>query len=279
MAENVADFVAGWASGAMATVATQPVDLLITRLQSGTARSFSGAVAVEQAWGASTWWRGVVPLLVVQPISNGLMFVGYGAGKHYAERNSRDALLPVFVGGCVGGAAQSLSQSPAELLKTRIQLHAPGHTHAPSARSLFEERAVLRGLTSTLWRDVLPHGVWFASYDLAKKRLQARQPGHPGDETPLPVGAQLSAGAFAATVAWLVGYPFDVIKTRCQMAGSSPTLLAAARALWAEGGVGAFYVGLTLKLARAIPMSAINFLAYERVYALVARSSAEESAR
>jgi len=76
-------------------------------------------------------------------------------------------------------------------------------------------------------------------------------------------------GAFAAAVAWMVGYPFDVIKTRCQMAGSAGTLLGAARTLFAEGGVSAFYVGLSLKLARAIPMSAINFLAYEQVYALM----------
>jgi len=33
MAENTADFVAGWASGAVATLCTQPVDLVITRLQ------------------------------------------------------------------------------------------------------------------------------------------------------------------------------------------------------------------------------------------------------
>ena len=35
MAENTADFVAGWASGAVAPLCTQPVDLVITRLQAG----------------------------------------------------------------------------------------------------------------------------------------------------------------------------------------------------------------------------------------------------
>lgn len=223
-------------------------------------------------------WRGMGPLLAVQPISNALMFVGYGAGKSYAERNGGDALLPVFFGGCAGGFAQSLAQSPAELLKVRMQLS--GHTHTPSARSLIYEGGLSRGLAATLWRDVLPHGVWFASYDLAKTHLQQRYAASAPtavDATaaaappPLPVASQLSAGAFAATVAWLVGYPFDVIKTRCQMAGSSGTLIGAARGLLAEGGISAFYVGLSLKLARAVPMSAINFLAYEKVYAFVSR--------
>ena len=117
MAENTADFVAGWASGAVATLMTQPVDLVITRLQAGTARSISGAISAEPL---TALWRGMGPLLAVQPISNALMFVGYGAGKSYAERNQLSggsALLPVFLGGCAGGAAQSLAQSPAELLK------------------------------------------------------------------------------------------------------------------------------------------------------------------
>ena len=164
MAENTADFVAGWASGAVATLMTQPVDLVITRLQAGTARSISGAISAEPL---TALWRGMGPLLAVQPISNALMFVGYGAGKSYAERNQLSggsALLPVFLGGCAGGAAQSLAQSPAELLKVRMQLS--GHTHAPSARTLLNEGGLSRGMTATLWRDVLPHGVWFAPCDL-----------------------------------------------------------------------------------------------------------------
>mmetsp|Transcript_24793 Transcript_24793/g.50315 ORF Transcript_24793/g.50315 Transcript_24793/m.50315 type:complete len:288 (+) Transcript_24793:25-888(+) len=285
MAENTADFVAGWASGATATLATQPVDLMITRLQAGSARSISAAVAAEPV---TAMWRGMGPLLAVQPISNALMFVGYGAGKSYAERNQLtggSALLPVFFGGCAGGCAQSLAQSPAELLKVRMQLS--GHTHAPSARALLSEGGLSRGMAATLWRDVLPHGVWFAAYDLAKSYFQSRQTERRQVATapagaaapvmceappPLPVAAQLSAGAFAATAAWLVGYPFDVIKTRCQMAGGQGSLRAAAATLLAEGGVSAFYVGLSLKLARAVPMSAINFLVYEQVYALWSRN-------
>merc|ERR1719223_1818556 len=127
-------------------------------------------------------------------------------------------------------------------------------------------------MAATLWRDVLPHGVWFASYDLAKNYLQKRQAAGAAPPT-LPVVSQLGAGAFAATMAWLVGYPFDVIKTRCQMAGATGTLRSATATLFAEGGIAAFYTGLSLKLARAVPMSAINFLAYEQVYALWNRAS------
>ena len=99
------------------------------RPQAGTARSISGAIEAEPI---TALWRGMGPLLAVQPISNAnpnpnpnadpdpnpnpnpgqvqpisnaLMFVGYGAGKGYAERNhltGGSALLPVFIGGCAG---------------------------------------------------------------------------------------------------------------------------------------------------------------------------------
>ena len=52
MAENTADFVAGWASGAVATLCTQPVDLVITRLQAGAScsRTPSASNAPLRTW-------------------------------------------------------------------------------------------------------------------------------------------------------------------------------------------------------------------------------------
>jgi len=268
MAESVDDFIAGWASGAAAVIATQPLDMVITRLQSTSAKVAAPA-------SLSALWRGVTPLVLGQPINNALMFIGYGAGTRMAERSgvSPDNLVPIFVAGCIGGFAQSFIQSPVELLKVRLQLAeaGAGASARVSMREVLAELApgglsaaipplLSRGLGATLWRDVLPHGVWFASYDLAKAKLR---PEGASKDAPLSVPSQLSAGAFAATAAWLVGYPFDVLKTRCQMAGGEVTLSAAASTLHAEGGIGAFYRGLVLKLCRAIPMSAIGFMTYE----------------
>ena len=77
------------------------------------------------------------------------------------------------------------------------------------------------------------------------------------------------AGAFAATTAWVVGYPFDLIKTRIQAGGSSGSgIYATAKLLIDESGgrvIHGLYKGLTLKLLRAIPASAIGFLTYETV--------------
>lgn len=62
------------------------------------------------------------------------------------------------------------------------------------------------------------------------------------------------------------GYPWDVIKTRIQAAGmrQAPSgVVATARHMGSVDGMGVFYRGFGLKLARAVPMSMIGFFAYE----------------
>ena len=55
------------------------------------------------------------------------------------------------------------------------------------------------------------------------------------------------------------------------MEGGPNGLMQAARTVYAEGGVAAFYSGLGLKLLRAVPQSAISFFAYEECMRLLAR--------
>ena len=125
-----------------------------------------------------------------------------------------------------------------------------------------------KGLGATLLRDGLPHGVWFASYEYAKTELTGYR--SETDNTPTTaddIATPMLGGAFAATIAWVVGYPFDLIKTRIQAGGSSG-IYATAKLLIDESGgrvIYGLYKGLTLKLLRAIPASAIGFLTYETV--------------
>ena len=306
MAESVDDFLAGWASGAVALVVTQPLDLFITRLQ-------SGGVAAKAAAASSpaVLWRGTWPVLLVQPVNSALLFLGYGEGVRWAEAASARrgdsatdaasaALLPVFLGGCAGGAAQSFVQSPAEMLKVRLQLAAADASAGGAAAAgaaataagagagarawglpllaeLMRPAAgavvpplLSRGLAATLARDVVPHGVWFASYERCKQWLSA-------DSSRSRTAVELASGAAAAVAAWVVGYPADVLKTRCQMADGPPTLGAAAADVYAAEGLGGFYRGLGLKLCRAVPMSAMGFVVYEEAIRALARVRGESA--
>jgi len=135
-----------------------------------------------------------------------------------------------------------------------------------------------KGLGATLLRDGIPHGVWFVSYECAKTKLTdyRSRTGNTTTTTADDIATPMLAGAFAATTAWVVGYPFDLIKTRIQAGGSSAGIYATTKLLIDESGgrvIHGLYKGLTLKLLRAVPASAIGFLTYETVAkALTSRS-------
>ena len=174
-------------------------------------------------------------MIYAVPFQNALLMGGYGIGKQWGSSsstsgtgsNSNNNLWSVFIGGSVGGVAQSFLMSPVELIKVQQQVHQgatatttaatmtamieppPPSTSSSSSwsmlRSLFFHQSThwQRGLTATLLRDGIPHGVWFASYEWSKQELTAITSSGTPTTTVNQVGVPMMAGAFAATVAWV----------------------------------------------------------------------------
>jgi solute carrier family 25 (mitochondrial carnitine/acylcarnitine transporter), member 20/29 len=233
------DFIAGCASGAAATLLCQPVDTVLTRLQAGKVKTSATAATVAttpaaanaqtitrsmiSSLGVTSLWRGASPMISAVPFQNSLLMGGYGIGKQWAEANeaskdnnnksnSNDRLLPVFVGGCAGGVAQSFLMSPVEWVKVQTQVVAGVEARATAwhaTQQLLRPSVMTCGLTATLLRDGIPHGVWFASYEWCKNALDARNTMTSDDtaiaasETHRQLTIPLVSGAFAATTAWV----------------------------------------------------------------------------
>jgi len=158
-----------------------------------------------------------------------------------------------------------------KLIKVNQQVIGRSFSSATSivTSGLFSRQVAWRGLGATLLRDGLPHGVWFASYQYSKDYLsQIDGTSYPGKSSAF---IPLFSGAFAAFAAWAVGYPFDVIKTRIQAAkefNESKSVAQATREILAESNgrpFAALYRGFWLKIAKAVPASAVNFYVYESV--------------
>ena len=243
----VVDAISGFIAGAACTLVFQPLDTILVRQQYVGTTTMESAVAVLKRGGNLALWRGATPLIALVPFQNALLMVGYGAGQRWGERHTTPQSA-VFVGGCAGGLAQSFVASPFELAKVRRQLFGPPP---------YDWRLATRGLHATFHRDVIPHGVWFLVYDRCKRTY--------GDDAV----ATMASGAVAAAVAWVVGYPADVLKTRIQGSPHSMSLTQASRDLLSKeppgfvSSVRALYRGLGLKLLRAVPSSAVNFSVYE----------------
>jgi hypothetical protein len=81
------DMWAGWVGGAASVLVVQPVDTTLTRLQATAVRVTPGGGAsgvsaramlqrVVAEGGARALWRGSVPMTVVVPMQNALLFAG-----------------------------------------------------------------------------------------------------------------------------------------------------------------------------------------------------------
>lgn len=304
--ELFVDFFAGWCSGAAAIILCQPVDTVLTRLQAssiltrnvsaglqgvGIASVVNGAATMElqglvSRAGATSLWRGSAPMVSAVPLQNALLMGGYGWGKRLSgdgqedgkDKDTNDQLLGVFIGGCTGGVVQSFLMSPVELVKTRQQVAGRNMMTALSSvsRGVFstsKSTSAWRGLNATLLRDGIPHGVWFVSYEMCKRRLEtyySEKDRYASTDTQSSFVVPLVSGAYAATVAWAVGYPFDIIKTRIQAGTSNGGIVSTTQDIIRESEGHVFrglYRGFGLKLMRAIPSSAIGFLVYEKVSA------------
>ena len=266
LSDTWVDFIAGWASGAASVVLLQPVDTALTRWQAGLVNSGRLAFSVRSVagtFGVKSLWRGSFPMMSAVPLQNAILMGGYGLGQNDVEREAKNArLMAIFVGGCSGGILQSFLMSPVELVKVSQQCNLQS-----SAVSVGKEviqkvatKQIWCGLNATLLRDGIPHGVWFLSYEVIKDCLS----GPLGEDS---VSVPIISGAGAATIAWGVGYPFDLIKTKHQ-AGSKLGIYPLAKELvkQANGNViQGLYRGFGLKLVRAVPGSMIGFSVYEFV--------------
>ncbi len=227
LSETWIDFIAGWASGAVAVMTVQPVDTVLTRLQAGDALvvgSASSNVRVQtrglvQDFGISSLWRGSSAMISAVPVQNALLMGGYGVGKQWAVTHDSDqstTLASVFVGGCTGGIVQSFLMSPVELVKVNQQVHAT-KTAVTATKELwrgFTNKTSWRGLNATLLRDGIPHGVWFASYEWCKTTMMTTgeiDKKELGGITTDQITVPIVSGAFAATVAW-VRFVFSSIR-------------------------------------------------------------------
>jgi solute carrier family 25 carnitine/acylcarnitine transporter 20/29 len=134
------------------------------------------------------------------PVQNSLLMGGYGIGKQWAElEGSSNKYAPIFVGGCTGGVVQSFLMSPVEWIKVRTQVE--GQNTFKATHQLWKNHAMRRGLTATLLRDGIPHGVWFVSYEWCKTSLDEQNTALSDVHRQLSI--PLASGAFAATLAWV----------------------------------------------------------------------------
>ncbi|KAI1971880.1 Fe(2+) transporter [Ophidiomyces ophidiicola] len=171
-----------------------------------------------------------------------------------------------MLAGAFAGVAEHSVMYPVDLLKTRMQVLNPsagglytGLSNAFTTISRVEGwRTLWKGVSSVIVGAGPAHAVYFGTYEVVKEFAG----GNVGDGHH-PVAAGLS-GACATITSDALMNPFDVIKQRMQVHGSTHrTIWQCARTVYATEGMRAFYVSYPTTLCMTIPFTATQFIAYE----------------
>ena len=286
--------------GAVGVGVAYPLDTLKTKLQAressseeGNTNFFKLATGIVEDEGISGFYGGVSSTMAGQAVIKGVVFFVYEWAKALLAAPSplTDAgSMPtgpfaLLLAACISGAAGSLVVTPVERVKCVMQASEAGTFETPLAcvQQLLESDGAIglltRGLGATLLREVPAYAFYFVSYDATRDFLV--------DAALVPEAiVPLIGGAVAGAMAWIPVYPIDVVKTNIQVAvkvdggearrgaagaagGSGPpTFIGTAQQIWETGGPGAFWDGITPKLARAVVNHAVTFYVFDLVCAL-----------
>ncbi|KAI5858131.1 mitochondrial carrier domain-containing protein [Tricharina praecox] len=176
------------------------------------------------------------------------------------------SLVSNLLAGAFAGIMEHTVMYPIDAIKTRMQIMNPspsamynGIAHAAGKISATEGvRSLWRGIASVAVGAGPAHAIYFATYESVKHNLG----GNIGNEHhPFVAGF---AGACATTASDALMNPFDVVKQRMQVHGSTYKSIGdCAKTVYRLEGLKAFYISYPTTLAMTIPFTAIQFAAYD----------------
>lgn len=247
------DALAGLCAGAASTILMHPLDLIKTQMQVGTATGLRHAMSDLTRANA---YRGLTPNLVGNMTAWGAYYGIYTKLQEALTPYISKGPLFYWTSSVTAGLTTSWVTTPIWVIKTHI-LGSNASSNA-TVRSTVLKIWKAHGLPG-FWRGftvsifgVLQSSVHFMIYDTLKSKIQ--------DPSPLQF---LATSAVSKTVAAMLFYPHQVIKSQMQYAHKP--FIQTIMTIWNRAGPRGFYVGLLPALARVVPAMCITQVTYEMV--------------
>eukprot|EP00928_Gymnodinium_smaydae_P080742 TRINITY_DN64389_c0_g1_i1.p1 TRINITY_DN64389_c0_g1~~TRINITY_DN64389_c0_g1_i1.p1 ORF type:complete len:215 (+),score=45.62 TRINITY_DN64389_c0_g1_i1:184-828(+) len=193
-------------------------------------------------------YRGVVPAAAASAAFRTVPFVGY----EFVSRALRDRsllqgspLLAAFVAGAAGGVMRGCLETPAELVKIRLQTRRAWRSSSVAG--------AFRGLGSTCLRNACVIGCYWSIFE-ATKPVRVQLP---------PALGNFLGGGVCSVGAWALIYPLDTAKSRIQASQEKTRgTLGEVRQIVSSRGVGGLYRGIGAGLLRAFLANGAGMVAY-----------------
>jgi len=289
MSRTAKDLTAGTTGGIAQVLVGQPFDIVKVRMQTSAKGTYSGmldcAGGILRNEGPLAFYKGTLtPLLGIGAcvsIQFGILEytkryftaqnIQSGKGATQAAALSTPQLL---VAGSLAGLGNGFVSGPVEHIRIRLQTQSNTN---PVYRGPFDAikkisskygiRGIFKGQNITFLREAMGYGVYFWAYEKLVQREMA-QKGILREQ--ISLGRTILYGAAAGYALWGVIYPIDMVKSRMQTDGFSPSdgqkyrsSLHCVRTVWKSEGISAFTRGLGPTLIRSPFANGATFLGFE----------------
>ncbi|GME67253.1 unnamed protein product [[Candida] boidinii] len=276
LVDNIKSFTSGGFGGICAVLTGHPFDLVKVRLQTGLYDSSMKCISdTLKKDGPLGFYRGVMPPLVGVTPMFAVSFWGYDLGKnlvYYYNKKPVSDNTPLTIGeisfaGFFSAIPTTLVAAPFERVKVVMQTSKANNSMFQTVKQILKEgglRSLFKGSVATLARDGPGSAVYFATYEILKKKLS-----HGSND--LSLSAIMISGGFAGVAMWVTIFPIDTIKSKQQSSVGKISIAQVTREIYGKGGVKAFFPGIGPALARSFPANAAAFLGVELAKSALAK--------
>ncbi|KIZ07023.1 brown fat uncoupling protein 1 [Monoraphidium neglectum] len=273
----VKEVVVSGISVSIANTATNPLDMIKTRMQlqpvGQRVNMFTTGAMVVRDEGVLALWKGLTPSLMRGMFFGGLRLGMYNPTKQWlADREaaasggvppSSVSMSTKVLAGTLSGTGAALVCSPTELLKTRMQAAAAGTSTMQVVRNVVRQDGLIglyRGATPGVVRSGILTATQCATYDQAKRWIMSNMGWQDG------LGTQLVTGLATGLVSTTITNPVDVVKTTMFTTGaSSGGPVKTARVIYQRAGMKGFLRGWSASYMRLGPQTLVMFMAAEKL--------------
>eukprot|EP00947_MAST-08B_sp_MAST-8B-sp1_P001281 g1281.t1 len=171
---------AGMCAGVIeATLVVTPQETIKTKLVENNASLVSGVRGILAKEGVAGLYQGLIPTILKQGSNQGIRFMVYSKYKQLVTGNEDGAgitPLQALVGGMTSGCISTLSNNPADMVKTRMQgFEAKQYSgFMDCVVKVYQNEGLLafyKGVVPRLMRVVPGQGVIFMSYESISKAV------------------------------------------------------------------------------------------------------------
>ncbi|XP_030036016.2 solute carrier family 25 member 35 isoform X1 [Manduca sexta] len=287
------DFVIGGLAGAGATIVTNPMDVIKTRLQlQGELKAkseqttryrgiFHALYVIARADGALALQKGLAPAMVLGFTMNSVRLGMYHIAEVQGWTKNKDGDISInkaIFWASASGVMSGIAANPASVVKTRIQ--AAAHPSIAVGRQhryngMFDGIATIyktegmkgffAGVTATCTRLAVGSAAQLTTFSAAKEELRAR-----GFYEHSPAMLAFVASLFSSILCVIVETPLDVVNTRLYNQGSGAQggllytgILDCLTKIYKKEGLYGLYKGLGPLYLRIAPHTTLSLVIWD----------------